>query len=220
MGVHDVEWHLHGVKVEFAGAGFIEHAQVNERIFVAGEADETDLARLLCFQHGFHGAAFGENAVGVFQTDHFVELHQVDVIGLETLERLVDLAGGFRFGAAVDFGHEEDFVAITVGEGLAHADFTDAAVIVPAVVHEGDAAVDGLADELDGFIFAEAGLADVEAAEADGGDTFAGAAEGPIDHAACGFGFQQLVGGGCSSGHRCGLEKVSPVHDASCSLWV
>ena len=67
--------------------------------------------------------------------------------------RLVDLLGGGLFGAAVDLGHQEDLLAVAVAQGLAHADFADAVVIVPAVVHEGDAAVDGGADDLDALRF-------------------------------------------------------------------
>ena len=101
------------------------------------------------------------------------------------------LAASF-FGAAIDFGHEEDFVAIAVAERLAHADLAVAVVIVPAVVHEGDAAIDGGADDADAFWFV-GWVADVKAAEADGGDFLAGAAEFTIDHVAlAGFGAERL----------------------------
>ena len=59
---------------------------MNVRILVAGEADEAHFARFLCLEHGFHGAAVGEDAVGVFETNHFVKLHQVDMVGLQAPE--------------------------------------------------------------------------------------------------------------------------------------
>ena len=101
--------------------------------------------------------------------------------------------------AAVDLGHEEDLVAIAAGERLAHADFAGAVVVVPAIVEEGDAAVDGLADELDRVLLGRRRLADVVAAEADGGDALAGAPELAIDHA--------IVRRGGFGAHRC-AEKL------------
>ena len=72
------------------------------------------------------------------------------------------------FGPAVDLGHQEDLLAVAVAERLAHADFAAAAVVVPAVVHEGDAVVDGGADDLDAFLLLLLS-ADVVAAQADHG---------------------------------------------------
>ena len=86
------------------------------------------------------------------------------------------------FGATVHLGHQEDFLPVAIAEGLAHADFADAVVVVPAVVEEGDAFVDGLADELDACLCVGT-FADVVTAKADGGDAFAGGAEFAVDHA-------------------------------------
>ena len=62
--------------------GFLKHAQVDERVLVAGEADEAHLAGLLRVAQRLHGAALGEDAVGIVETDDLVKLHQVDVVGL------------------------------------------------------------------------------------------------------------------------------------------
>ena len=114
-------------------------------------------------------AAGSEDAVGVFHADDFVELDEVDHVGLEAAEGLFELLVVLVGGAAVDLGHEEDLLAVAVAQGLAHADFGDAVVVVPAVVEEGDAAIDTGVDELDAFggvvLFAE-----MVAAHADGGD--------------------------------------------------
>ena len=72
---------------------------------------------------------------------------------------------------------------MAVGESLAHAQLADASVVVPAVVEEVDAALDGLVDEADGFSLFEVGFAEMVAAESDGGDALASAAECAIDHA-------------------------------------
>ena len=91
---------------------------------------------------------------------------QVDHVGLQALEGLVDLLGGRLLGAAVDLGHEEDLLAVAVAQGLAHADLAAAVVVVPAVVHEVDAGVDGGADDLDALLLVLL-PADVVAAQAD-----------------------------------------------------
>ena len=95
-----------------------------------------------------------------------MELQQVDHVGLQAREGLVELLGGGLLGAAVDLGHQEDLLAVAVLEGLAHADFAAAVVVVPAVVHEGDAGVDGGADDLDALLLVLL-PADVVAAQAD-----------------------------------------------------
>jgi len=77
-----------------------------------------------------------------------VVLEQVDDVGLEALEALVDLLGGGLLRPAVDLVHQEDLRAVAILQGLAHADLARAFVVVPAVVHEGNAAIDGLANEL------------------------------------------------------------------------
>ena len=194
-------------------------------IFVAGEADVADLAGLAGGDGGVDGAAVGEDAVGVFHADDFVELDEVDVVGVEAGEGLLELLVVFGGGAAVHFGHEEDLVAVAVLEGLAHAEFGGAVVVVPAVVEEGDAVVDGGVDDLEA-VFGVRLMADVEAAEADGGDGLAGGAELAVDHVG-GLGAggggrggrgrlgDRVGGGGGYAGRGCGLEEVSAFHDAS-----
>ena len=171
-------------------------------------------------------AVVGEDAVGVFHADDFVELDEVDVVGAEAGEGLFELLVVLGDGAAVELGHEEDFLAVAVLEGFAHAEFGGAVVVVPAVVHEGDAVVDGGVDDLEA-VFGIGLLAEVEAAEADGGDGFAGGAELAVDHVgrlragAGGAGGrggslgERVGGGGGYAGRGGGLEEVSAFHDAS-----
>ena len=163
------------------GGRDLVHPEMDHGILVPGEADETDLSRLLRFEHRFHRSALGEDAVRVLHPDDFVDLHQVDVIRLQPQEAFVDLPGRGRLGATVDLGHEEDLLAVAVAQGLAHADLAGAVVVVPAVVHEGDAAVDGAADDPDalGFVLLSS---DVMAAQADGRDLHPRASQGAIGH--------------------------------------
>lgn len=86
--------------------------------------------------------------------------------------------GGALGGAPVDFGHKEGLVAVAVLEGFSHAAFALAFAVIPRVVHEGKAVVDGGADEADGEGFGDGRIADVGAAEAYAGDLFTGFAEG------------------------------------------
>jgi len=55
------------------------------------------------------------------------------LLGLEPPQRFINLRGRGLLGLAVNFGHEEGFVAVAVAQRLAHADFTVAVVVVPAV---------------------------------------------------------------------------------------
>ena len=172
----------------------VQHAQVDQRVLVPGEADVANFASLLRFEHRLHGTAFGKDAVRVFEADHFMELHQVDVVGLEALEGLVDLLRGRSLGASVDLRHQEHLVAIAAGQRLAHTHFARAIVIVPTVIEEGNAAVDRPPDQLNGVLLRERRLADVVSAQTDGGHALAGAAEGAVDHPVC--------GGGLGAQHR------------------
>src|SRR5256885_5908813 len=156
---------------------------VNRRILVACETDRADLAGFLSFHHRFECTAFSEDAIRVFEADDFVELHQVDAVSLQALKTCVDLPGGFRLGTAIDFVHQEDLLTVAVLKRFAHADLARAFVVVPAVVHEGHAAVDGLADERNRLVLGNRRLADVPATQADDGDAFACAAEGAVAHA-------------------------------------
>ena len=78
------------------------------------------------------GALVVEDPVRILEANDLVMLHQIDAIGLQTAQRLVELPRRLAFRAAVDLGHQEDLVAIAVAERLAHADLAGAVVVVPA----------------------------------------------------------------------------------------
>ncbi len=174
--VHDVERHLHGVEREFVSEGGLEHLQVNVGALVAGESDVADFALLLRFEHCFHAAAFGKDAIGIGVANDFMKLQKVNVIGLQTAQGFFQLLGGGLFRAAIDLCHEESFLPVTVAQRFAHADLTLAVVVVPAVVEERDAAVESGADDADAFLLV--GLhAEVVAAQAYHGNLFARVAQ-------------------------------------------
>ena len=94
-----------------------------------------------------------------------MDLHQIDHVGAEVAQALIDLGRGGLARAAVDLGHQEGALAVAVAQRVAHPDVAAAVVVVPAVVHEGHAVIDRGADDADGGLFVP-GLADVEAAQA------------------------------------------------------
>jgi len=80
MRVHDIERHLDGLELEAAFARNFEHVKVDARIFVAGEADVTQLARLLCGDQSGIRPIVIEDAMRVFVAKNFVVLNEVDAI--------------------------------------------------------------------------------------------------------------------------------------------
>jgi len=138
------------------------------------------------------------------------------VVRPQSLQGLVDLPRRILARAAVDLGHEEDFVAEAL-EGLPHAQFADAVVVVPSSVHEGDARVDGGADDPDrvGFLVDRA---EVVAPDADEGDAIARAAKAAVAHVArdglAGVLSQQGKQRGRAGGGRQRCEKRAAVHDS------
>ena len=173
-------------------SGHQQHVQVNVRVFVTRKTDETDFACFLRFQHRFHRAIFGEDAVGIFEADDFVVLEQVEVIGLQPLQRLVNLAGCFLAGAAIELGHQENFVAVSTLERLSHAHFTGAVVVVPGIVHEVDAAIDGSVDEANGVLLGKRLLPKVEATHADHGNMHPGLPQCAVGNITAGFDSRHL----------------------------
>ena len=72
VGIHDIERHLYRVEVELVLSRHLQHPQVDERVLVAGESDEADLARLLRLDDGFLSAALGEVSISAGRTQSFL----------------------------------------------------------------------------------------------------------------------------------------------------
>ena len=135
-------------------------------------------------------------------------LHQVDAIGLQALQRFLDLFGCQRTGPPVDFRHQKHFVAVSVAQCLAHSIFAVAVVIIPAVVHEVDAAIDGPANDADSLLLI-LGHADMKSSQANGGDLLARAAQHTVDHLSrLRFRSQRLRAQGNSRAHD-GLHEIA-----------
>ena len=85
-------------------------------------------------------------------------------------------SGSPSLGLAIDLGHQERLLTVTVAQRLAHANLTLPIVIVPAVVEEIDAGIERRADDVNALLLI--GLhADVVAAEAHNRNFLAGTAK-------------------------------------------
>ena len=139
-------------------------------IFVAGETGEAHFALFLGFAHGFSGAVWTDEQLGIVVEGDAVNLPEVEMVRLEATQRLFEHLHGEGGFAAVsaDFSHEKNFVTPAL-KGAAHPGFGFAVVIFPAVVEKSDAAVDGFLDDASGGlkVFCRT---EVVAAEAEGGD--------------------------------------------------
>src|SRR5467141_1112485 len=89
--VHHVERQLCRVKGELMGKTGLKHFEVNVRTLVPGEADVADLTLLLALQHSFHPTTGSEDASGIVFANYLVKLQQVDVVGLQSAKRLIQL---------------------------------------------------------------------------------------------------------------------------------
>ena len=105
--------------------------------------------------------------LGVVEVDTLMDLPQVQVIGPQTPQRLLELAHGDRRVAAVraDFRHQEDRVP-PIGDGASHPALTLPFVVLPGVVEEVDPGIDRFMNDSHGFGNGP-GLAKVIASETD-----------------------------------------------------
>src|SRR5207253_8354339 len=119
------------------------------RILVTGEPDVADLAGLARVEERAVRAFLVENAVRILVAQNLVMLNEIDMVGLQALQRFVELLGGGRLRSTVDLGHEKRLLPVSVAERLAHARLARALVVVPAVVEKIDPAIDRLPNDLD-----------------------------------------------------------------------
>ena len=102
VGVGGVHGHEDGVEVVA-----IDGVDEGFRAVVAGDAEVTDDLLVVHLDESFHGSALGEDRVDVFGQADVVELPEIDVVGVEELERLLDHAEGAVAGALLGLGGEE-----------------------------------------------------------------------------------------------------------------
>src|SRR5215469_5758743 len=192
-----------------------KHFEMNIGTLVSRKTNEANLAGFLCCENSFESSTWSKDAIWISVPNDFVKLKQVDAVGLEPAERFVELATRGGFVSPIDLGHQEGFFAVTIAKRFAHANFTLAAVVVPAVVQEIDALIEGLANDGDALVGVGL-LAQVIAANANQRDSFAGAAKLAIRDAILGFGSRVGRRNGCMecSGHHPGRSKFQELTTA------
>jgi len=118
-------------------------------------------------------------SVGIILKNDAVNLPEIEVVGLQPPQRLLELPHRSPGIAAVraDLGHQEHAVA-TILDRLPHPHLALAVVILPRVVEERDAGIDRGVHDLDGFAFG-ADLADVVPAERQRRDELVVTSESP-----------------------------------------
>ncbi len=131
-----------------------------------GETDVTDLSFVSCFEERLQCTTLGKDPFRIILMDNFVELEEVDPVGPESLQRFPDLVGSRLPVAAIDLGHQEGAVAVAAAECPAHTDLAQPVVVIPAVVKEGDPAVDRGADNADTLRFGKIGHAKMISSQA------------------------------------------------------
>jgi hypothetical protein len=142
MRIHHVDGHLHSVEVKCMLVCRLKHAQMHAGILVASEADLADCAGLLCLLNSLDRATRGEDYIWIVKANDLMELQEINHFGLQTSQRLLNLPGRGVLIPPIDLCHQEYLLSIAIAERLAHPYLTDAAVVIPAVVHEGDTAID------------------------------------------------------------------------------
>src|SRR5665213_1830202 len=188
MRVHRIERHLNRIEMETVFLRRLQHIQVNMRVLMAGKSDKANLARAFGIEKGFHGAMRREDAVGVVEADYFVVLEKIDMIDPQTLQRFVNLLRGFFFRAPIDLGHDESLRAVTVPERLTHPDLALPVVVIPGIVHEFQARIDGGANDLHSIGTGKLRLTDVRASQTDHRNFLSRAAKhARWDASGCGF---------------------------------
>src|SRR6185437_9781325 len=198
--VADVDGHLHGVPLMA-----LEHRQMNVWVFVAGEADEANLAGLLSLEHLGQAAALND-PIGIVIVVYFVKLHEIDVIGAQPAQAVVDvLFDGLGVAAAV-LGHEKALFAFVVqSQRLAHDLFAAAVVIIPGIVEKGQPLIESAVHDLDSFLLVLDG-ANVPTAQGDDRHAHAGLTQRP-GRQSLGSGIVRALGAGGESQRRSGGER-------------
>src|SRR5215469_576097 len=103
--VHDVQGHLDRIECEVMSSGSRQHFEVDLGALVAGKADMAYLASLLRLLDCLQGASGREDSVRIRIANDFMKLQKVNTIGLEPLQRFIDLIRCGRLVPAIDFGH-------------------------------------------------------------------------------------------------------------------
>src|SRR6266850_3743843 len=141
-------------------------------ILVSRKADIPNLARSLPVDERTIGAFLVEDSMWIVIPQDLVMLHEIDAIGLQPRERLVELPRRFRVRSPVDLGHQKDLPPVAIPECLSHSGLARTVVVVPAVVQEVDATVDRRSNDPEAKLLVDAFQSEMPASKTDRGDAF------------------------------------------------
>jgi hypothetical protein len=181
MRIHHVNRRLHSIEMKRMFVGSLKHAQVFDGILVTCEADVANFARLPCFLNSFDGPTGSEDSIWIVEANNLMELQEINHIRLQAPQRLLNLSGSGVLIPAIDLCRQENLLSITIAECLAHPVLADTSVVIPAVIHQSDTAIDCRAKQTDALIGVLL-FPKVIAAYADCRNTFTGAAKFAINH--------------------------------------
>src|SRR5580700_1523172 len=121
---------------------------MNGGVFMTGKADETNFALLFGFLQRFSGASRTHKKFWIVVEGYAVNLPKVQVISLQSVERLLEHLHGQGSVPPVraHFRHQERFVP-AAPQRLAHPIFTFSAMVFPTVVEKRDPVIHGFVND-------------------------------------------------------------------------
>jgi len=159
MRIHYIQGHLHRIEAEAVIGSNFQHVQMNLRIFMPSETDVANLSGFPGVEHGFVGPALCEDTIRIIEANHFVMLNQVDMVRLQTSQRSFRSVSSRPLWSGRRSLSSEKLSGDIHPATLFPSELHLALVIIPAVIHEADAAVNRGAHQPDAFSFRESVLA-------------------------------------------------------------
>src|SRR5258705_5182284 len=118
----------------------------------------------------------------ILESDNLMVLDQINAVGLQPAERFFQLAGSFFSGASVNFGHQEYLAAVILAQCPAHPEFAKTVVVIPRVVHKGNAAVNRATNDSQAQLLLHVFQPEMPPSQSDGGYLLSSTAERAINH--------------------------------------
>jgi PAS domain S-box-containing protein len=130
--VQGIKRHLDNIESIAPG----EHLQVDRRVLVSVKSHEADLSLLLCLGEGFENTVVRVDQLGVIVEDDLVNLPDIEMIGLQPVERCLQHAHrSFWTRVRGEGAHHDDIVSFAF-EGDAELLFAEAFVKLPGTVQD------------------------------------------------------------------------------------
>src|ERR1700761_4524591 len=105
VSVHDVDGHLHRVKMKIVRLGHLQHTQMNRWVLVSGETNVADFSGLFGGENRLVRSFWSEETIWIFETNVLMKLSEIKVISPQAFEALIDLFRGLGACAAIILCH-------------------------------------------------------------------------------------------------------------------